>query len=100
MLTPERKFKIKNAIELIQRMNVAFDGLNEHLQVVDTDVYNSSWLVAEALIDELDVAGWMSWFILENDYGASALEAGYGGNLKPIKTVDDLLWLMDQESNA
>lgn len=100
MLTPEHKLKIRNAVNLIQRMDDAFKELDCHLAVVDKPIYTRSWIIAEALIDELDVYGWMSWFILENDYGASALEAGYDGKLKPIKTVDDLLELMDQESNA
>lgn len=100
MLTPEHKLKIRNAVNLIQEMDHAFDELDCHLSVVDKPIYTRSWRVAEALKDELDVNGWMSWFIFENQYGMSGHTAGYGGNLKPIVTVDDLLELMDQETNA
>ena len=39
--------------------------------------------------------GWLEWFIYENDCGQSGMEAGYDGNMKPVKTIDDILDLME-----
>jgi hypothetical protein len=39
------------------------------------------------------------WHILENEYGTKEYEAGYGSNMKNIKTPEDLLWLMNTRSN-
>lgn len=38
---------------------------------------------------------WLDWFIYENDWGEKAFEAGYDDNLKEIKTIDDLVDLLD-----
>lgn len=37
----------------------------------------------------------LSWFIFECDYGRDPKEAGLKGNMKPIRTVDDLRWLIE-----
>lgn len=42
-----------------------------------------------------DEAGWMSWYWLENGMGSKKYDAGYDGELKPIETLDDLLWLLE-----
>jgi hypothetical protein len=42
-----------------------------------------------------DEMGWMSWYWLENRMGKTGYEAGFDGNLKPIKMLDDLLWLIE-----
>ena len=44
-----------------------------------------------------DSAGeWLDWFVHDNDCGRKAYEAGYNDNLKPIRTVEDLLDLIEQ----
>lgn len=45
-----------------------------------------------------DSAGeWLDWFVHDNDCGRKAYEAGYNDNLKPIRTVEDLLDLIEAE---
>jgi hypothetical protein len=46
-------------------------------------------LLAEDNFDSLN------WFIFECDYGRSPMEAGLKGNMKLIRTVDDLRWLIE-----
>lgn len=46
--------------------------------------------------DEVGYEGWLEWFIYENDCGERGHEAGYDGNMKQIRTVDDLLDLMEE----
>ena len=45
-----------------------------------------------------DSAGeWLDWFVHDNDCGRKAHEAGYDNRLRPIRTVEDLLDLIEAE---
>ena len=46
-----------------------------------------------ALID--DAFESLSWFACENDMGRKGMEAGVAGEMRPILTVEDLLWLIE-----
>lgn len=46
--------------------------------------------------DDFGIEGWIDWFIYENDIGERGGEAGYDGNHKPVKTIDDVLDLMEE----
>ena len=47
---------------------------------------------AEILDDALES---LSWFACENDMGRKGMEAGVAGEMRPIRTVEDLLWLIE-----
>lgn len=49
-----------------------------------------------ALID--DAFESLSWFAGENDMGRNGMEAGVDGNTRTIRTVGDLLWLIELEA--
>ena len=49
-----------------------------------------------ALID--DAFESLSWFACENDMGRKGMEAGVAGEMRPILTVEDLLWLIEVTS--
>lgn len=42
-----------------------------------------------------DKAGWVKWFVWDNDMGENKLEAGYDGEMKPICNYDDLFDLIN-----
>lgn len=44
-----------------------------------------------------DSCEWLDWFVNENDCGRKEHEAGYEKRLKPIRTVEDLLALIEAE---
>lgn len=44
-----------------------------------------------------DTENGLNWFIYENDCGAKGYEAGIDGDLRPIRTIDDYLWLVNLE---
>ena len=46
-----------------------------------------------ALID--DAFESLSWYACENDMGRKEMEAGTGTEMRPIRTVEDLLWLIE-----
>ena len=62
---------------------------------VEGRLQNAIWSSIETVISFFDPEGWIMWHIFENDYGSKGHEAGYHGNLKPIKTTSDLLWLIN-----
>ena len=37
----------------------------------------------------------MSWYASENDMGRKGMEAGLSDTLRPIRTAEDLLWLIE-----
>ncbi len=45
--------------------------------------------------DEYD---WLDWFIYENDCGKKGYEAGEKGNLKPVKTIEDILEIIESST--
>lgn len=38
---------------------------------------------------------WLEWYCWDNQMGAKRLDAGHGGNMRPIKSLDDLLDLLE-----
>ena len=50
-------------------------------------------LAYAALID--DAFESLNWYASENDMGRQGREAGISGTLRPIRTAEDLLWLME-----
>jgi len=69
---------------------------------IEGRLQNAIWSSIETVISFFDPEGsffdpegWIMWHILENEYGAKEYEAGYGSNMKKIKTPEDLLWLMN-----
>ena len=45
-----------------------------------------------------DRGSWIQWFIFENDWGRREYEAGFKGNMLPIKTTEDLYDLIKSVS--
>ena len=46
-----------------------------------------------ALLD--DALESLAWYAAENDMGAKGMEAGSGSDVRKIRTVEDLLWLIE-----
>lgn len=67
---------------------------------VEGRLQNAIWSSIETVISFFDPEGWIMWHILENDYGSKGHEAGYHGNIKPIKTTTDLLWLITYQRES
>jgi hypothetical protein len=61
---------------------------------IEGRLQNAIWSSIETVISFFDPEGWIMWHILENEYGSKGYDAGYDGVLKPIKTPEDLLWLI------
>lgn len=42
-----------------------------------------------------DKVGWLEWYATENDFGRKGHSAGYMGHEKPIKSLEDLMDLIE-----
>ena len=62
---------------------------------IEGRLQNAIWASIETVISFFDPEGWIMWYILENEYGAKGYDAGYKGDMKPIKTPVDLFQLMN-----
>ena len=66
----------------------------------DSPLGDSIWKIADVAINAVEqICGdeneTISWFYMENDLGHRGLEAApTGETLKPIRTVEDLAWLL------
>ena len=93
---------IKKAIDAHKAASDAFDKLESALGVQpDFGFFNECWKAMEASLKAVSIAvgdkdDWISWFAYDNDYGREALKAGYGDNLKSIRNVKGLIWLIEE----
>ena len=78
--------------------------LNPVIELLDLrpegPITSALWLTQDALTlatAELvgDKAEWLTWFAADNEMGTKAMEAGPVGQLRPIKTLEDLLWVIE-----
>lgn len=59
------------------------------------DRYSST--LCELMGIEAGEMNWLYWYACENHMGKDGKEAGYDGDLRKIKTLDDLAWLVARE---
>jgi hypothetical protein len=67
----------------------------------ESELLQAVWDLQAAYTKEIEDSfglgsnGWLEWYAHENGYGAKGLEAGKGENLRPIQTLEDLLWVIN-----
>lgn len=92
----------------IQAWHDAMTKANETIQPVidalalggEDPITNTVWQLqtdltrayAEILDDAFES---LNWYAIENDMGSEGREAGIGSDVRPIRTAEDLLWLME-----
>ena len=104
MTRKEKKELIGRLHQAITKMHREMDSINKSLwanpgcplyakifELQDVAVSSTALLIG-------DKAHWLDWFAFENDWGKKEYEAGRTGKLKKIKTVDDLLDLIDGDA--
>lgn len=69
---------------------------------VESPIHQAVWALQDAYTKAVgklvgDPAEWLGWYANENDFGRKAFEAGVTGDMRPIKDLDDLLWVMEVE---
>ena len=106
MTTAEKLSRLQEWRHHLLMLESAWDKLESAVGADhDSPLGNAVWLAFDAYTQAIgreigDVGGWMSWHWLENKLGARGHEAGNRHVMRPIKTLDDLLWVIDLEDSA
>jgi len=97
-----RKEKIEEFIRLYKESGGIIDELRRIIDIApESKLSESVYRLAEGYLEVLaesigDKSGWLSWFIYDNDMGKNEYQAGYDNKFRKIKSVDDLLLIMDE----
>jgi hypothetical protein len=98
-----KKEAVEKFIKIYKQKELLIDKLQELFGFTDRVMLYDTLFAMEDLSIELveeivdDKGKWIEWFVYENDCGEKEHEAGRRDNLKKIKTVDDLLELIENE---
>lgn len=57
------------------------------------ELQTSLTVMTAAYVGDLD--NWLEWYWMENDMGRKAMAAGQKEDMRPIKTLADLRWLLE-----
>ena len=92
----EWELKVKKIVAHYKKLDALMNKLNE-LGMCDTSpngLHETVFGTVEELLEMIDVAGWLSWYIHDNECGQRARPAGYDGKSKPIRTERDIAKLI------
>ena len=64
--------------------------LNNHLHLL----IGPMGTCLERLVTGKADGGWLDWYIWDNGSGSKGMEAGMAGKIRPIRSVEDLYWVM------
>lgn len=84
----------RERIDNILKPFEALSGTLADAPLVETldNVFMAYTLVLSELLETTH----LDWFWLENGMGRDGHEAGYDDDIRPIKTLDDLAWLIEE----
>lgn len=96
----KEKFKdlMSKYIKSLENLTLSMDKLGEFCQVNEDhfdNFYSHTGLIEEIIgLMVGDEAEWIGWYVWENDMREKGSEAGYKDNMREIKNLDDLYWLI------
>ena len=80
-----------------QRMQPAIDALGLPPEsppwLAVQELQTSLTVMTATVVDDRD--NWLEWFWMENDMGRKAMLAGKHQQVRAIKTLEDLAWLLE-----
>ena len=87
--------------QAIEQSDAAIDPVIKLLQLQpESPICEAVWRLQSALTSmTADIVGdfgdWLGWYAMENDMGRKGYEAGPKDAEREIRTLDDLLWVME-----
>lgn len=98
-------------LAVLKRWQEAIQAADEHFDAMcslmglqpEGPTFSAIWglqgALTSATADLLDDGVWLEWYWLENDMGLGEKKASpaKGVDLRPIKTLQDLLWLLEYD---
>jgi hypothetical protein len=96
----EWEIKITSLVEDYKQLTACCDAAY-YAGVLDAEgkLYTAIWNTYDNMLEHIDVAGWISWYIFDNGCGTKEMEAGYGDEINTIKTPLDLARLIVTEKD-
>ena len=104
------KITRQQKIHLLDDLIAAHDAVHAQMDALKLTInpdpgcllYNAVFELLEVAISSTataigDEGTWLDWFVHENDCGRKGHEAGYDNRVKPIRTAEDLLDLIEAE---
>jgi hypothetical protein len=86
----------------IQKADAIIDPISEVLGLsVESPIHQAVWDLQTAYTKAVsklvgDKWEWLDWYANENKFGEKGLGAGMSGNNRPIKSLEDLLWVIEE----
>ena len=100
-------------LKMLNDLFTAHDDINLHIGALKATLnpdpgcafYESVFKLLDVAVNATasalgDNSEWLVWMIYENECGRRGHEAGYDGQIKPIRTVEDLLDLIEEGNNG
>lgn len=95
------KVKKTDIARLIEHHKKLSDVIHtaEKAGVMDIDgvLFDAIWVAWQSAVDIFDPHGWISWYIYDNEYGNRGMTGGYTDTAGPVRSIDDLVKLMNQK---
>lgn len=96
-LLAEWQARIQTADSLIEPITDAL-GLS-----TESSIHTAVWSLQRAYTKAVaqlvgDHAEWLDWYDRENCFGAKGMDAGPKDATRPIRTLEDLIWVMEVEA--
>lgn len=101
MTTSEKLAILREWQDILMQSDARLEPVIEALQLhPESPVCEAVWGMQSAytnVVSKLvgDEADWLSWYASDNRFGGNAMEAGVQGDLRPIVTLEDLLWVIE-----
>ena len=97
-------------LKMLNDLFAAHDDIQRHIEALKSTLnpdpgcafYESVFKLLDVAVNVTasaigDNSEWLEWMVHENDCGRRGHEAGYTDQLKPIRTAEDLLDLIEAE---
>lgn len=90
---------VEKQLKMLQENKVIFDKALEFIDI-ESQLMQAIFKTEQSFVEALErIVGdhwqWLNWYVYENDYGKNAYEAGHGDNMREIKTLADVRWLLE-----
>ena len=100
----DTQLQIESLLKSKRRLDACMDTAEKLFgnQIIEGNFFSTAYKLLEQNIHLIEIASDLpvdlSWFVFENDCGRNGYEAGVDGDVRAVKTVEDLLDLAEMEA--
>ena len=102
----DTQLQIESLLKSKRRLDACMDTAEKLFgnQIIEGEIFTVTYAIIEQQIELIEIASDLpvdlSWFVFENDCGRNGYEAGVDGDVRAVKTVEDLLDLAEREAES